>query len=190
VDEPIPDVARALRLDPDNEVAGWLAGQALVDQVSLVPVAACAFQDTAPPGIGPVMQALTSGAFVINYQDGVLHRCTISDTEDAIRIAPWPEDALRCPAPCMEVAVSPDEKYVAAVLADGSLCVYAVKDGRRLWECPGTEGLVHGVLFSPSGRRVVQVSRRLNGEQSLRVAGGRTVGICDAVGQSASSGNG
>ncbi len=157
--EALPDLIRALRLDPENEVAGWLAGQALLDQLPLVRAATVPFPDRESLETSPWLVTRGDGAFLIKDRDGegLLYRAVVAEAGDALRNVPWPEGAGQQAVRCRDVAVSPDEALVAVVLAEGEVRVYAAADGRLLWEQGGGAALDHGVRFSCSGRRVLQV---------------------------------
>ena len=170
VDEATPGLIVALRLDPQNEVAGWVAGQTLLDRWWMTPVGGAAFSTGSPDayyyGMGRrVFYGVRGG-------DGVLCRGVVAE-DGGLEVKPWPGVLPGC----AQVALSADEGTVVVLFTDGALRAFAAGNGAMLWECGPRVASEHTMRLSQSGRLVVQASAAIAGAGLVSVL--RVVALAD-----------
>jgi WD40 repeat protein/tRNA A-37 threonylcarbamoyl transferase component Bud32 len=159
VDDAIPNMVTALQLDPKNEVAGWLAGQTLLDRSRMDRLGTAPFAAASRDTDGFVFGLREF--YSKRGPDGALCRGVVSEDGMKVDVAPWPskEDGK-----CAAVAGSPDGRVLIVAREKGTVRALEAGTGRQLWECRPAVGSTQNLEFSPSGRLVVHMLITQDGE--------------------------
>ncbi len=151
VDEALPWLARALRRDPRNEMASWMAGQIMTQRRAFSLAGACETPEHEP---NSVRIAPPGSLYYLRESDRALVKCGATPDGKGVEGSLWPP-GLPQSAAILDFAVSPDGLNLMTVDKAGVVRLRSTHTGSEKWTIQGTPAPNQRIAFSDSAKLAV-----------------------------------